>query len=73
MTAESSTAQSDPDPRPETVVVAAGRPHGPGLPLNVPVVLASNFRAVPGGPSAEVGGTAPNAPGSVTVNGRGRE
>jgi cystathionine gamma-synthase len=73
MTAESSTAQSGTDPRPETVVVVAGRPHRPGLPLNVPVVLASNFRAVPSGPSAEVGGAAPNTPGSVAVDGRGRE
>jgi cystathionine gamma-synthase len=37
------------------------------------VVLASNFRAVPGGPSDEVGGAAPSRPGSVTVDGRGRE
>ena len=31
--------------RPHTAVVAAGRPSGPGQPLNVPLVLASNFRA----------------------------
>jgi cystathionine gamma-synthase len=73
MTAESSASQGGPDPRPETVVVVAGRPHGPGLPLNVPVVLASNFRAVPGGSSAEVGGGVPGVPGSGTVDGRGRE
>jgi cystathionine gamma-synthase len=73
MTAESSAAQRGPDPRAETVVVVAGRPHGPGLPLNVPVVLASNFRAMPGGSSAVVGGGVPSAPGSVTVDGRGRE
>jgi len=72
VTAESSAAQSGPDRRPETAVVAAGRPHEPGLPLNVPVVLASNFRAVPGGPSDEVGGAVPSPPGSVTVDGRGR-
>ena len=71
MNAESSAAESGPDRRPETAVVAAGRPHGPGLPLNVPVVLASNFRAGPGGPSDEVGG-GPSPPGSVTVDGRGR-
>lgn len=28
----------------KTLAVAAGRPHGPGSPLNVPIVLASNFR-----------------------------
>lgn len=31
--------------RPQTTLVTAGRPHGSGDPLNVPVVLASNFRA----------------------------
>jgi cystathionine gamma-synthase len=29
---------------PRTVAVAAGRPKGPGVPLNQPLVLASNFR-----------------------------
>ena len=33
--------------RPHTAVVAAGRPRGPGQPLNVPLVLASNFRPTP--------------------------
>ena len=34
--------------RPETVVICAGRPsHAGGGPLNVPVVLASNFHASP--------------------------
>ena len=40
--------------RPQTVLVAAGRPADePGQPLNVPIVLASNFRA---GDSGETGG-----------------
>jgi cystathionine gamma-synthase len=30
---------------PRTLAVAAGRPHGPGEPMNTPVVLASNFEA----------------------------
>ncbi len=30
--------------RPETIAVRAGRPHGPGQPLNPPIVAASNFR-----------------------------
>lgn len=34
--------------RPETAVVSAGRPAGVGEPLNVPVVLASTFRAATG-------------------------
>jgi cystathionine gamma-synthase len=51
----------DPTRRPETAVVTAGRPHGAGRPLNVPVVLASNFRAAPASPGAEEAG------------GRGRE
>jgi cystathionine gamma-synthase len=39
--------------RPQTVLVAAGRPADePGQPLNVPIVLASNFRA---GDSGETG------------------
>lgn len=39
--------------RPETAVVAAGRPTGgAGEPLNVPVVLASNFRAAAVGDGA---------------------
>lgn len=29
---------------PRTVAVSAGRPDGPGAPLNTPIVLASNFR-----------------------------
>ncbi len=29
---------------PRTVAVSAGRPEGPGAPLNTPIVLASNFR-----------------------------
>jgi hypothetical protein len=29
---------------PHTVAVTAGRPEGPGAPLNTPIVLASNFR-----------------------------
>ena len=29
---------------PRTIAVTAGRPHGPGAPLNQPIVLASNFR-----------------------------
>ena len=29
---------------PRTIAVTAGRPHGPGQPLNQPIVLASNFR-----------------------------
>ena len=33
--------------RPHTAVVAAGRTNGPGQPLNVPLVLASTFRATP--------------------------
>ena len=37
--------------RPETAVVAAGRPAGAEQPLNVPLVLASTFRAGP--PDAE--------------------
>jgi len=52
-----------PSRRPETIAVTAGRPTAvPGAPLNVPLVLASNFRA--GGPDAPVteysrdGGTA---------------
>jgi tetratricopeptide (TPR) repeat protein len=40
--------------RPQTVLVAAGRPADePGQPLNVPIVLASNFRA---GNAGETGG-----------------
>ncbi|WP_369252639.1 trans-sulfuration enzyme family protein [Geodermatophilus amargosae] len=35
--------------RPETRLAVLGRPHGPGQPLNVPVVPASNFRAAPAG------------------------
>ena len=34
--------------RPHTAVVADGRTNGPGQPLNVPLVLASTFRATPG-------------------------
>ena len=34
--------------RPQTAVVAAGRTSGPGQPVNVPLVLASNFRAATG-------------------------
>ncbi|MGH1490652.1 MAG: trans-sulfuration enzyme family protein [Acidimicrobiales bacterium] len=30
--------------RPETIAIRAGRPHGPGQPLNAPIVTASNFR-----------------------------
>jgi cystathionine gamma-synthase len=40
--------------RPQTVLVAAGRPADePGQPLNVPIVVASNFRA---GDAGETGG-----------------
>lgn len=40
--------------RPQTVLVAAGRPADePGQPLNVPIALASNFRA---GNAGETGG-----------------
>jgi cystathionine gamma-synthase len=31
--------------RPETLAVALGRPHGPGAPVNQPLVLASTYRA----------------------------
>lgn len=37
--------------RPQTALVLAGRPTGSGQPLNVPLVLASTFRAAPPGPS----------------------
>src|ERR1700712_1755748 len=41
-----STSSDAPNLRPETVAVTAGRPPAiPGQPLNVPLVLASNFRA----------------------------
>jgi hypothetical protein len=40
--------------RPETALIAAGRPADePGQPLNVPIVMASNFRA---GDLGETGG-----------------
>ena len=39
--------------RPSTAVVVAGRPHGPGQPLNVPLVLASTFRAGGAAPGRE--------------------
>lgn len=32
---------------PRTIAVSAGRPEGPADPLNVPIVLASNFRSSP--------------------------
>ncbi|GAB3318128.1 PLP-dependent aspartate aminotransferase family protein [Geodermatophilus aquaeductus] len=35
--------------RVETRLAVLGRPTGPGQPLNVPIVPASNFRAAPGG------------------------
>ncbi len=35
--------------RMETRLAVRGRPRGPGQPLNVPIVPASNFRAAPGG------------------------
>lgn len=47
---------ADPPARParsrrvQTAVVAAGRTNGPGQPLNVPLVLASTFRAAPAAP-----------------------
>ena len=37
-----------PPRRPQTAVVAAGRTHAAHSPLNVPLVLASTFRAAPG-------------------------
>ena len=46
----------DPAPRtrhPQTALVAAGRTTGTGEPLNVPLVLASTFRAGPGGHARE--------------------
>ena len=40
---------------PQTALIAAGRPAGePGQPLNVPIIMASNFRAAPLG---QVGGS----------------
>jgi cystathionine gamma-synthase len=42
----SSSAGRRPARRPQTALIAAGRPaDDPGQPLNVPIVLASNFRA----------------------------
>jgi cystathionine gamma-synthase len=42
--------------RPQTALVTAGRTSGAGQPLNVPLVLASTYRAAPGPtPSATVG------------------
>jgi cystathionine gamma-synthase len=39
-------AGRSPTPRPQTILITAGRPADePGQPLNVPIVLASNFRA----------------------------
>lgn len=39
-------AGRSPTPRPQTILITAGRPADePGHPLNVPIVLASNFRA----------------------------
>lgn len=42
---------------PQTVVVVGGRPIGSDQPLNVPVVLASTFRAAQARPAAEARGT----------------
>ena len=45
--------------RPETAVICAGRPGRAGAPLNVPVVLASNFHGgSTAAPGAEAGGRA---------------
>ncbi len=42
----SASADRWPERRPETVLITAGRPPDePGQPLNVPIVMASNFRA----------------------------
>jgi len=43
---ERTTGERDPQYRAETIAVTAGRPPAaPGQPMNVPLVLASNFRA----------------------------
>ncbi|GAA2516365.1 PLP-dependent aspartate aminotransferase family protein [Pilimelia columellifera] len=68
MSAESAAAR--PAYRPETAVVASGRPHGSGRPLNVPVVLASNFRAAPRIDPSAVGAAPPDG---VTGDGQRRE
>ncbi len=41
----------------ETIAVAAGRPHGPGAPLNAPIVAASTFEAGAGGEYSRGDGT----------------
>lgn len=52
-------AQDLPQPggrrRPQTALVTAGRTSGSGQPLNVPLVLASTFRAGPVAPGAPLG------------------
>jgi cystathionine gamma-synthase len=46
MSSHSSRSAGRPARRPQTALIAAGRPADePGQPLNVPIVLASNFRA----------------------------
>lgn len=42
------SSDQTPPLRPESVVVAAGRPHGTGQPINTPMVPASNFVSGPG-------------------------
>ena len=50
------SAQPASNRRPHTAVVAAGRTRGRGQPLNVPIVLASTFRAAPAAPPATTPG-----------------
>lgn len=42
-----SQPRSTPDLRPESIAVAAGRPHGPRAPLNTPIVLTAPYRHAP--------------------------
>ena len=49
------TNQSVARRRPQTTLVSAGRTSGAGEPLNVPLVLASNFRAAAAEPSLDEG------------------